>query len=134
MAEEVCHTGGCHCGAVRFKVWAPPVLQAVDCNCSVCVKKGNIHFVVPESKFELLQGKDNLTTYTFNTGVAKHTFCKTCGVQSFYRPRSNPDGYGVCPHCLDKGTVERVEISKFDGDQWESAIVDSDIPTRSKIQ
>lgn len=39
------------------------------------------------------QGEDNITTYTFNTGQAKHTFCKTCGVESFYSPRLDPNGY-----------------------------------------
>ena len=42
-----------------------------------------------------MQGQDKLTTYTFNTGKAKHTFCSICGVQSFYTPRSNPDGRGM---------------------------------------
>ncbi|KAK7088296.1 centromere protein V-like [Littorina saxatilis] len=131
--EEVCHMGGCHCGAVRFRVYAPRIIKAIDCNCSICKKKQNIHFIVPESKFELIKGQENLTTYTFNTGVAKHTFCKICGVQSFYRPRSNPDGYGVMPHCLDQGTVERVDIEKFEGEQWEQNIVSSDIASRSKV-
>ena len=56
--------------------------------------KTNLHFVVPKSKFTLLKGAENITTYTFNTHQAKHMFCKICGVQSFYVPRSNPDGYG----------------------------------------
>ena len=79
---------------------------------------------MPTSKFKLLQGADNLTTYTFDTHQAKHTFCKTCGVQSFYTPRSNPDGYGVAPHCLDPGTVKRVEVETFDGQNWEKAMED----------
>ncbi|XP_076452221.1 centromere protein V-like [Babylonia areolata] len=98
MGDEVWHTGGCHCGAVRFKVLAPAVIKAIDCNCSICKKKQNIHFMVPDAKFELLQGRDNLTVYTFNTHQAKHIFCKTCGVQSFYKPRSNPDGHGMVDH------------------------------------
>ncbi|XP_029467165.1 centromere protein V isoform X2 [Rhinatrema bivittatum] len=88
------HTGGCHCGAVRFEVWASTDLHVFDCNCTVCVKKQNRHFIVPAAHFKLLKGADNLTTYTFNTHKAQHTFCKTCGVQSFYTPRSNPDGCG----------------------------------------
>ncbi|TNN82712.1 Centromere protein V [Liparis tanakae] len=68
------------------------------------------------------QGSDNLTTYTFNTQVAKHTFCQTCGVQSFYTPRSNPDGYGVAPHCLDPGTVRSVTVEPFGGEKWEESM------------
>uniref|UniRef100_H2ZRW8 Centromere protein V n=2 Tax=Latimeria chalumnae TaxID=7897 RepID=H2ZRW8_LATCH len=88
------HRGGCHCGAIRFEVWASVDLHVFDCNCSICRKKQNRHFIVPASHFKLLQGAHNLTTYTFNSHNAKHTFCKTCGVQSFYTPRSNPNGYG----------------------------------------
>ncbi|XP_057676404.1 centromere protein V isoform X2 [Corythoichthys intestinalis] len=98
--DLVKHTGGCHCGAVRFEVWNSPNLHVFDCNCSVCTKKQNQHFIVPKSNFTLVQGEDHLTTYTFNTHVAKHTFCKKCGVQSFYTPRSNPDGYGMRKNCL----------------------------------
>nr|XP_033777935.1 centromere protein V [Geotrypetes seraphini] len=117
------HTGGCHCGAVRFEVWASTDLHVFDCNCSICVKKQNRHFIVPAARFKLLKGSDNLTTYTFNTHKAKHTFCKTCGVQSFYRPRSNPDGYGVAPHCLDDdGTVLSINVEQINGKEWEKAM------------
>ncbi|XP_061178251.1 centromere protein V-like isoform X2 [Saccostrea echinata] len=131
-SNETIHTGGCHCGAVRFQVLAPIHLHVYNCNCSICYKKQNKHFIVPKSKFTLLKGEDNLTTYTFNTRQAKHTFCKTCGVQSFYTPRSNPDGYGVAPHCLDPGTVEHVTEEDFDGQNWEQHIQTSDIRSRSK--
>uniref|UniRef100_A0A665TBK5 Centromere protein V n=1 Tax=Echeneis naucrates TaxID=173247 RepID=A0A665TBK5_ECHNA len=120
--DLVKHTGGCHCGAVRFQVWSSPDLHVFHCNCSICTKKQNHHFIVPKNAFTLLQGLDNLTTYTFNTHVAQHTFCKTCGVQSFYTPRSNPDGYGVAPHCLDPGTVRSVTVENFCGDKWEESI------------
>ncbi|XP_054857267.1 centromere protein V [Eublepharis macularius] len=116
------HTGGCHCGAVRFEVWAPADLHVFDCNCTICVKKQNRHFIVPASRFKLLEGADNLTAYTFNTHCAQHTFCKTCGVQSFYTPRSNPDGYGIAPHCLDEGTVRSITMEAINGKEWEKAI------------
>ncbi|KAM9320649.1 centromere protein V [Gastrophryne carolinensis] len=116
------HSGGCHCGAVRFEVWASPDLHVFDCNCSICVKKQNRHFIVPSSRFKLLKGADNLTTYNFNTKKAQHTFCKTCGVQSFYTPRSNPDGYGIAPHCLDDGTVHSVNVEQINGKEWEKAM------------
>ncbi|OCT91140.1 centromere protein V [Xenopus laevis] len=113
------HSGGCHCGAVRFEIWASSDLHIFDCNCSICVKKQNRHFIVPASRFQLLKGADNLTTYKFNTKKAHHTFCKTCGVQSFYTPRSNPDGYGIAPHCLDAGTVRSVHVEQINGKEWE---------------
>lgn len=116
------HSGGCHCGAVRFDVWASADLHVFDCNCSICVKKQNRHFIVPSSRFKLLKGAGNLTTYTFNTNKAQHTFCKTCGVQSFYTPRSNPDGYGIASHCLDEGTVRSIHVEEINGKEWEKAM------------
>ncbi|KAG0722889.1 Centromere protein V [Chionoecetes opilio] len=98
---------------------APPNLNVVDCNCSLCVKKQNKHFVVSLSQFKLLSGHDNLTTYTFNTHTAKHTFCSTCGVQPFYIPCGNGDGFGIAPHCLDEGTVKKVQYTKQDGKKLE---------------
>ncbi|CAH3194593.1 unnamed protein product [Porites evermanni] len=127
------HTGGCHCGRVRFEVIAPAMLLVLDCNCSICTKKQNKHFIVPEEQFTLLQGQDDLTCYTFNTHQAKHLFCNTCGVQSFYRPRSNPDGYGVMPHCLDVGTVKDIKVEFCDGQNWEKFIANNpEIQERSK--
>ena len=67
----------------------------------MCTKKGIWHLIVPPEQFELLRGKDDLTTYTFNTDVAKHTFCKHCGIHPFYVPRSDPDKIDVNARCLD---------------------------------
>lgn len=113
------HTGGCHCGRVRFEVEAPAVVDATDCNCSICRKSGFLHLIVPASDFRLLQGDDVLTTYTFNTGAAKHHFCSVCGVKSFYVPRSHPNGISVNVHCLDEATVAGVNVTPFDGRNWE---------------
>jgi hypothetical protein len=61
-------------------------------------------------------------TYTFNTGTARHLFCRHCGIKSFYVPRSNPDGYSVNVRCLDRATIEHVEIEPFDGVHWERSV------------
>jgi hypothetical protein len=115
----VVHSGGCHCARVRFEVEAPAAIEVCECNCSMCGKSGFLHLIVPRSRFRLLQGEAELTQYTFNTGVAKHLFCKTCGIKSFYVPRSNPDGYSVNARCLDAGTVTSMTITLFDGRNWE---------------
>ena len=135
MSSLVVHKGGCHCGKVRYEVKAPTILDCLECNCSICVKKQNMTFIVPNKHFKLLYGQEELAVYTFNTHVAKHTFCRHCGVQSFYHPRSNPDGVGVMPHCLDPGTVEGMKIEKFDGHNWESTMLEEGdaISSRSKI-
>jgi hypothetical protein len=115
------HAGGCHCGAVRFDVLIPDAIEADDCNCSMCAKTGFLHVIVPATRFRLLSGAEMISTYTFNTGVAKHLFCSKCGVKAFYVPRSNPDGYSVNLRCLDdpKDFTE-VRIVNFDGrGDWE---------------
>ncbi len=112
-------TGGCHCGAVVFEVEAPDDILVQECNCSICSKTGFLHLIVPASRFRLLQGEESLTTYTFNTGTAKHLFCKVCGVKSFYVPRSNPDGYSVNLRCIDQTPFKSIKIESFDGQNWE---------------
>ena len=104
---------------MRFEVEAPADLKVQDCNCSLCRMSGFLHLIVPASRFRLVSGAEELTEYTFNTGVAKHRFCRACGVKSFYIPRSNPDGVDVNVRCLDEGTVRSVEIEGFDGANWE---------------
>ena len=122
MSGDVRHKGHCHCGAVTFEVEAPTDIAAIHCNCSVCSATGFLHLIVGGGKFHLLTGADNLTEYTFNTAQAKHLFCKTCGVKSFYIPRSHPDGYSVNVNCLDKGTVNSVTATDFDGANWKDNI------------
>jgi len=97
----------------------PPV-PALDCNCSVCSKTGFMHVMVPHSDFELITGRDALSSYRFGTGAAEHLFCKTCGVKSFYQPRSHPDSWSLNAYCFDE-PVE-LEIERFDGKNWEEAI------------
>jgi len=113
------HTGGCHCGRVRFEVRAPARIEVADCNCSMCSKSGYLHLIVPADRFRLLSGEDALSTYSFNTHVAKHFFCSTCGVKSFYIPRSHPDGVSVNARCLDAGTIEAMTVEPFNGIEWE---------------
>jgi hypothetical protein len=113
------HLGGCHCGRVRFEVIAPAQLEVVECDCSICSAYGFLHLIVPAERFKLLKGGDALTSYTFNTGVAKHLFCSTCGVKSFYVPRSHPGGFSVNARCIDSGTIQSITVSPFNGREWE---------------
>jgi 3-hydroxyisobutyrate dehydrogenase-like beta-hydroxyacid dehydrogenase len=118
-AERVTHSGGCHCGSVRWTVEAPSVLATHTCNCSICDINHYQHLLVPESRFELTRGEEALSLYTFGSHEAKHYFCKHCGVKSFYVPRSNPDGVSVNARCLSMDTVEVIYDKPFDGKNWE---------------
>jgi hypothetical protein len=115
----VTHRGGCHCGRVRFEAQAPARAQVSECNCSICNKAGYLHLIVRAEHFKLLSGGDVLTTYTFNTGTAKHLFCSVCGIKSFYVPRSHPDGFSINARCLDPGTLVEMTVSPFNGQDWE---------------
>jgi hypothetical protein len=115
------HTGGCHCGRVRFEVLAPPDLELLDCNCSLCTRCGYLHLIVTQDQFRLLSGADDLVEYSFGTHTAKHRFCRHCGVKSFYVPRSHPDGYSVNARCLEPSTIASMQIRPFDGRHWEQA-------------
>jgi hypothetical protein len=112
------YQGSCHCGAVRFTVDAPEQLEVERCNCSICSKSGYLHLIVPAARFRLLAGEDALTTYTFNSGVAQHSFCRVCGIKPFYTPRSNPDGIDVNVNCLDT-RPQALRVVEFDGQNWE---------------
>jgi hypothetical protein len=98
---------------------APANLEVDQCNCSICSKSGYLHLIVPSSRFTLLRGEDELICYTFNTGAARHYFCRHCGIKSYYVPRSNPDGFSVNARCLDIGSVASMSIKPFDGQNWE---------------
>ena len=117
----ITHSGGCHCGRVRFEVMAPAVIEVDDCNCSVCRMTGFLHLIVPADRFRLLRGAESLSNYQFNTGTAKHLFCSHCGTKSFYVPRCNPDGYSVNVRCIDAGTITAMNVVKVDGTDWERA-------------
>ena len=115
----ITHRGGCHCGRVRFDVDAPARIDALECNCSICRMTGHLHLIVPKARFRLVSGAEALTEYTFNTGAARHRFCRICGVKGFYIPRSNPDGVDVNVRCIDEGTIESVRITPFDDGERE---------------
>jgi len=113
--------GGCHCGAVRYRVKVRG-RNGVVCNCSICTMKGFLHCIVEEADFELLRGNDSLTTYTFGTHVAKHHFCSKCGVHSFYRPRSHPEKVDVNVRCLEGVSPDDFDYYAFDGQHWEESV------------
>jgi hypothetical protein len=121
MTEPALYEGGCHCKAVRFRVRVSEA-EAVDCNCSICRKKGFLHLIVPPEDFTLLSGDEMLATYTFNTGTAKHLFCRNCGIHAFYRPRSHPNSFDVNVRCLDGDVLSEFKIMAFDGQNWEDNV------------
>jgi hypothetical protein len=126
----VTHRGGCHCGAVTFEVEAPARITVSECQCSICRMSGFLHLIVPRARFHLLSGADVLSEYRFNTGTARHLFCRRCGVKSFYVPRSNPEGYSVNLRCLDRASITEVTIEPFDDN--DRAAAEAQVRDRSR--
>ncbi|MFL2683029.1 MAG: GFA family protein [Alphaproteobacteria bacterium] len=116
------HLGSCHCKQIQFEVIGKNNIQVLDCSCSICSILNYKHYVVDKSQFKLLKGKKYLSTYTFNTKVAKHMFCKICGIKSFYIPRSHPDSISINLNCINSKTINKVKIIKFDGKHWKKNI------------
>ena len=80
---------------------------------------GFLHGMVAQAAFELVTGRDALTSYRFGTGTAEHLFCRHCGVKSFYQPRSHPEAWSVNAKCLDAPL--ELAIEAYDGANWEQA-------------
>ena len=114
-------SGGCHCGRVRFTLTIPDKITVHRCNCSICRKSGYLHLIVSADRFNLISGVEALIEYRFHTGVARHLFCATCGIKSFYVPRSHPDGYSVNLNCIDLPGEVAVTVEEFDGRNWSSS-------------
>jgi hypothetical protein len=110
------HTGGCHCGAVRYEVEAD-LSHTMTCNCSHCSKKGFILLFVPAEQFTLLSGEDALTEYRFNTKKIAHLFCKVCGTQSFGRGTDKEGNQTVMVNvrCLDDVDLAALHSVEIDG-------------------
>jgi hypothetical protein len=117
------YDGSCHCQAVRFRVTTDlDTAEILDCNCSICTKKGFLHLILEHEQFELVSGAESLTEYRFNTGAAKHQFCRICGIHPFYIARSDPNKIDVNLHCLNGVDFTALKPVKFDGQNWEEAI------------
>ena len=115
------YEGSCHCGRVRFRVEGD-LARVTVCNCSMCTMKGYIHLVVAPEDFELVAGADDLALYEWGTKIAKHRFCKVCGIHPFYTPRSDPDKVDVNVRCLEGVDVEALTPARFDGRNWEESM------------
>jgi hypothetical protein len=107
--------GSCHCGAVKFEV-RTEIVPAGRCNCSLCRRKGALMTpLFPASHLKILNGEDSLTLYQFNTKVAKHYFCKHCGIYPFHQTRKDPQQWRVNIGCLEGVDPYALEASVADG-------------------
>jgi hypothetical protein len=117
MSEPKSYTGGCQCGAVRYRAKVDLGKPVISCNCSMCGRAGTLLTFIPAAEFELLSGGDALTDYQFNKKHIHHLFCSTCGIKSFARG-AGPDGtptVAINTRCLDGVEIGELKIQPFDG-------------------
>jgi len=112
------HRGSCHCGRIRFEADGELTDLSI-CNCSICRRTGYVHWTIPPERFRLLAGADAYATYEFGTRVAKHHFCRSCGISPFRVARSDPDQIDVNARCLEDVDLDALVASRFDGRNWE---------------
>jgi hypothetical protein len=120
MSDYRTHAGSCHCGRVTFELQAK-LTNAMDCNCSLCRRKGALWHGASDSRLRILSGEEDLVLYQFGTLTAKHYSCKYCGISPFTRPRLDPSKWAVNVRCIDGLDLSALEIRKFDGENWEAA-------------
>jgi hypothetical protein len=112
--------GSCHCGRVAFELRGD-VAHVIDCNCSLCRRRGALWHPATDADLRLLRGEDELTLYQFNTMTARHYFCRHCGIAPFIRPRLDPSRWAVNVRCLDGVDLAALAVHPFDGANWEEA-------------
>jgi hypothetical protein len=114
------YQGACHCGRVKFEVRAS-LDYVMDCNCSLCRRKGALWHGASETNLRIVAGEAELALYQFNTNTAKHYFCRHCGVSPFSRPRLDPGRWAVNVRCIDGVDLASIPVRPFDGANWEAA-------------
>jgi hypothetical protein len=114
------HQGSCHCKKVIFEYESAP-MPALECNCSICKRKGAIWQAVSNEHFKIVSGEEALELYQFGTKTAKHFFCKHCGISTFSNPRIAPDKWAINLRCVDDIDIGSLAIVSFDGENWEQA-------------
>jgi hypothetical protein len=121
VAEQpILWSGACHCGAVRFELGAK-IDYVVDCNCSICRRRGALWHAAREDDLRITAGEDQLTLYQFLTHTAKHWFCRQCGIHPFARPRLDPRMWVVNVRCIDAIDLGKLPVIAFDGVNWEQS-------------
>jgi len=108
------YTGSCHCGSIKFEIDSD-LEKIVQCNCSICIKRNAKMIMIPKENFKLLEGLENLSLYQFNTEIAKHFFCKKCGIYTHHNRKSDPNGMGVNLGCIDDVDPMKFDVIQFDG-------------------
>ena len=91
----------CHCGSVQLNV-ETDLSIIKQCNCTMCKRKNAKMNILPKESIQSIQGEENLSLYQFGTNVAKHYFCKKCGIYTHHHRKSDPNGIAINIGCIDE--------------------------------
>mgnify|MGYP001242385564 CR=1 FL=1 len=108
------YIGSCHCKNIEFEV-ETDLEKIVQCNCSICIRRNAKMIIVPKENFNLTKGEMSLSLYQFNSNIAKHYFCKKCGIYTHHNRKSDPNGMGVNLGCVDELDATDYDTKSFDG-------------------
>jgi hypothetical protein len=112
----VIYKGSCHCGRVAYEAEGE-LKQVMECNCSICSRKGSLLWFVPRDKFRLLTSELQASTYTFNKNMIKHRFCPVCGIHPYAEAmdRSGKPMAAINVRCVEGVELSSLAVKQFDG-------------------
>ena len=111
------YKGSCHCGDIAYEVEGE-LNEVMECNCSICSRKGSLLWFVPRDKLRLATPESNMRTYTFNKHAIRHHFCPKCGIHPFAEandPKSGKAMAAVNARCLEGADLSKLKVNQFDG-------------------
>ena len=99
------HTGGCHCGRLRYQ-FSGPLRDIAHCHCSICrrVSGGLVTtwITLPASAFEWLEG---VPARYDSSGSCARYFCGNCGAHLALITHLSPDSIDVTIATLDLSLI-----------------------------
>ena len=110
------YKGSCHCGQIAFEVEGE-LTQVMDCNCSICTRKGAPLWFVPRQQLRLLTPEENMSTYSFGKQTIKYRFCARCGIHTFGEA-NDPAGNAMAAvnvRCLEDVDLSSLQVKHFNG-------------------
>ena len=110
----------CHCGAIKLDIFLSNGLdEIVRCNCSICSRtKGFAMLCIPSNDVRVVEGRESITEYVFNTASSPHFFCIICGVHTHHKSRSRPNLTCVNVSCIDGLDIHQYsKVISFNGIQ-----------------
>ena len=110
------YKGSCHCGKIAYEVEGE-VKEAVECNCSICSRRGYLLWFVPREQVKLATPESEMARYMFNKHRIKHYFCPDCGCAPFGMgaDKTGKTMVAVNVRCLEGVDPKKLKINFIDG-------------------